>query len=84
LSPEQAISVRQALRAQTATAQWVGFQERKLGTLEAGKLADVTVLAADPFTHAPSDYRNLPISLTVAGGKVTHGSLERAATGVAR
>ena len=84
LSPEQAIGVRAALRAQTATAQWVGFQERKLGTLEPGKLADVTVLAADPFTHPPSDYRNLPISLTLAGGKLTHGSLERAATGVAR
>jgi predicted amidohydrolase YtcJ len=84
LSPEQAISMREALRAQTATAQWVGFQERKLGTLESGKLADVTVLAADPFQHAPADFRNLPVSLTIAGGRVTHGSLERAATGVAR
>jgi predicted amidohydrolase YtcJ len=82
MSTNQAISVKEALRAQTATAQWIGFQERKLGTLESGKLADVAVLAVDPMTYPASDFRNLPITLTLAGGKVTHGSLERVAAGV--
>jgi predicted amidohydrolase YtcJ len=82
MSANQAVSVKEALRAQTATAQWIGFQERKLGTLESGKLADVAVLAVDPMTYPASDFRNLPITLTLAGGKVTHGSLERVAAGV--
>jgi predicted amidohydrolase YtcJ len=82
MSTNQAVSVKEALRAQTATAQWIGFQERKLGTLESGKLADVAVLAVDPMTYPASDFRNLPITLTLAGGKVTHGSLERVAAGV--
>ena len=83
LSKNQAITLDEGLRAQTATAQRVGFQERKLGTLEAGKLADVVVFGADPFDYPAADFRNLPVDLTLAGGRVTHSSRERVAAGVA-
>jgi cytosine/adenosine deaminase-related metal-dependent hydrolase len=53
LSKNQAISVREALRAQTATAQWVGFQEKKLGTLEPGKQADLLVVRSDDINNMP-------------------------------
>jgi len=55
-----------------AGAAFVGFQERKLGSLEPGKLADVTVLAEDPFSVPPEDFRDLPIDLTISGGRVVH------------
>jgi predicted amidohydrolase YtcJ len=72
LSKNQAISLKEALRAQTATAQWVGFQEKKVGTFEPGKLADVVVFGADPFDYPAGDFRNLPIDLTLVDGKITH------------
>ena len=70
LSPEQAITMREALRAQTAGAAWVGFQEDKLGTLEPGKLADVAVLGADPFTFPADEFKDLPVDVTITAGRV--------------
>jgi predicted amidohydrolase YtcJ len=72
LAPEEAITMREALRAQTATAAWIGFQERTLGTLEPGKLADVTVLGEDPLTFPPERFKELPVDLTITGGRVVH------------
>jgi predicted amidohydrolase YtcJ len=72
LSPEEAITIKQGLRGQTANAAWVGFQERTLGSLEPGKLADIAVFAEDPFTFPPERYRELPFDLTIAGGRVVH------------
>ncbi|HEY1296452.1 MAG TPA: amidohydrolase [Chloroflexota bacterium] len=72
LSKNQAISIKEALRAQTATAQWVGFQENNIGSLEPGKLADVVVFGADPFEYPAGDFRNLPIDLTLVEGRSSH------------
>ena len=72
LSPEEAITMREALRAQTATAAFIGFQEDKLGTLETGKLADLTVLGADPFTFPSAEFKDLPVDITITGGRVVH------------
>lgn len=41
------------------------------GTLEAGKAADICVLAEDPFTTAPAQLPEVPVELTIAGGRVT-------------
>jgi hypothetical protein len=72
LSPEEAISLEEALRAQTLGAAFAGFQERKLGTLQPGKLADVTVLAEDPFTFPPDRFKDLPVDLTITGGRIVY------------
>jgi len=72
LAPEERISMREALRAQTANAAYTGFQEAKLGSLEPGKLADVAVLAEDPFVFPPDRFRELPVDLTITGGRVVH------------
>ena len=39
----------------TTTASWVGFEENDKGTLEIGKLADIAVLADDPFAHCAGE-----------------------------
>lgn len=70
LAPEQAITMTEAVRAQTVNAAFTGFQESKLGTLEAGKLADVVVLAEDPFTFPPGQFTDLPVDLTITGGRI--------------
>ena len=70
INPEEAIGVEDGLRAQTANAAHVGFVEREVGTLEVGKLADVTVLGADPFTFPAERFEELPVDLVMVGGQL--------------
>jgi hypothetical protein len=70
INPEEAITVMQGLRAQTANAAYVGFDEQRLGSLEVGKLADITVLGADPFEFPPERFSELPVDLVVFDGRV--------------
>ena len=60
------LSPLQALRAATLTAAEALGKNERLGTVEAGKFADMIVLDADPL----QDVHNLTkISLLVQGGK---------------
>ena len=65
-------ALAEALRAQTASAAFAGFQEAKLGTLEPGKLADVVVLGEDRFRFPPGESSDLPVHLTISGGRIVH------------
>ncbi|MDS0294385.1 amidohydrolase [Halogeometricum luteum] len=67
---EQRLSVTDALRAYTAGAAYAGFDEDRLGTLEVGKAADLTVLAESPWEA--DSIRDIDVSATVVGGEVVH------------
>jgi predicted amidohydrolase YtcJ len=71
INPEEAITVAEGLRAQTVNASRVGFVERDLGTLEPGRLADLTVLGEDPFQFPPERFEELPVDLVLVGGQLT-------------
>ncbi len=73
-APEEAISRYRALWTQTAGAAYAGFQERQLGTLRPGSLADVVVLEEDPLRFPADRFRELPIRLTITGGRIVHGA----------
>jgi predicted amidohydrolase YtcJ len=70
--PEERISVSEAFAMHTTTASWVGFEENEKGTLEIGKLADIAVLAEDPFAVAPEKIRELKVEMTLVGGEVKY------------
>ena len=71
--PEQRITVKEALEAYTLTSAYAAFQERDLGTLEAGKLADVAVLSRDILDPSQAEHiAATEVVLTVAGGKVVY------------
>jgi len=70
--PEERISVTEAFAMHTTTASWVGFEENDKGTLEVGKLADIAVLAEDPFAVAPEKIRELNVEMTLVGGEVRY------------
>lgn len=72
MEPQEAISFREGVYAQTRDAAWLGFEEGRAGDLTPGKLADLCVLDADPETAAPEDLATLPVWMTVCAGKVTH------------
>jgi hypothetical protein len=68
----EALTLQEALRSQTINAAYTGFQEQTLGSLEVGKLADLVVLGDDPLTFAPARFQELPVDVTIAGGKIVH------------
>jgi predicted amidohydrolase YtcJ len=68
--PEQKISVEQALRAYTHGSATAGFQEKDLGMLKAGMLADVVMIDRDITRVPPETIRDAKVMLTVVGGRV--------------
>lgn len=66
----QRISVEQALRAVTIDAAWTLHKDHELGSIAAGKLADLVVLDSNPFDVDPADIKNIGIHATVFEGSV--------------
>src|SRR5262245_33658105 len=77
----EALTMPEALRSQTINAAYTGFQEKLLGSIEVGKLADLVVLGDDPFTFAPARFQELPVDITIAGGQVVHTGPVRSLAG---
>lgn len=67
--PEQKITALEALTAYTVTNAYGGFQERKLGTIEPGKLADLTMLGENVLDCDPATIAATPVLRTVVGGR---------------
>lgn len=53
-APDQCLTLDEALQAHTITAAWQHKREHEIGSIEPGKLADLVVLNADPYTVDPS------------------------------
>jgi len=70
--PEQALTVQEALRAHTMGAAYAGHEETVKGSIEVGKLADLAVWSGDPYTASLQQLWDMPIDLTLVGGKVVH------------
>ncbi len=70
--PEERINLAEAFAMHTTTASWVGFEENVKGTLQAGKLADIAVLAEDPFQMQPERIKDLKVEMTLVGGEVKY------------
>ncbi len=68
--PEQKIRVEEALRAYTSGAARAGFQERELGTIAPGMLADLVLVDRDLTRIPPETIRDAKVMLTMVGGRV--------------
>lgn len=73
LGPEQRVSTLEALRAMTIYAAYQMFEEADKGSIEAGKLADLVVLSADPLSMAPADLLEITVSATYSRGHQVYG-----------
>jgi predicted amidohydrolase YtcJ len=69
LGPEERITPFEALRAITADAAWQNFEEKRKGTLEAGKLADMVVLSDDPLVVDPMKIKDIKVLKTIKEGE---------------
>lgn len=70
--PEQAVSREQALKMFTIWAAYAAFEEKSKGSIEAGKLADLTVLSADIMKIPEPEILKTSCVMTVIGGEVVY------------
>ncbi len=70
LGPDERISVDQALRAATIDAAFQLRMDHEIGSLHAGKLADMVALDADPADVDPVTIADIGVVGTVVGGVV--------------
>jgi hypothetical protein len=69
LGTEEALTPLEALLSHTRAPAFLTGEEQLKGTLTLGKLADLTVLSADP-TAGSSRIRDIQVLMTVVGGRV--------------
>lgn len=70
--PEQALSADEALAGYTTEAARVAGEAAVAGRIAPGCRADFTGFAADVVDAPPDDLPDLPVRLTVVGGRVVH------------
>ena len=70
VAPEEAIDRMTLMKMMTSWPSEFVLREKEVGTLEAGKLADLVVLNKDYFTVPEEEIPNLFPVLTVVGGKI--------------
>ncbi len=75
--PEQAVTREQALRMFTIAPAFAAFEEGDKGSIETGKLADLTVLTADIMKIPEPEILNTSCTMTVIGGEIVHNSRVR-------
>jgi predicted amidohydrolase YtcJ len=70
LIEDQTISVMQGLRMMTIESAYAMHTEEQLGSIKAGKTADLVVLSDNPFTVEPDDIKTIKALLTMIDGKI--------------
>ncbi|WP_436499108.1 amidohydrolase [Actinokineospora sp. HUAS TT18] len=68
----QALTPLQALAGHTTWSAHGASEEHIAGTIREGARADLTAFAGDPLTTPADDLPDLPVALTVVGGRVVH------------
>jgi predicted amidohydrolase YtcJ len=72
--PEQTISREDALIAHTRRNAFFVFRENDLGSIQAGKLADLLVLDRDYLTIPADQIKDIKPVMTIVGGRIVFGS----------
>ena len=72
LYADQRLSRMEALRSYTINVAYAGNEEDIKGSLEIGKLADVTVLSKDILTIPEDEIPSTEIAYTIIGGEVMY------------
>ncbi len=70
--PEQRVSGEEAVRAFTWGAAYACGQEKKVGSITPGKLADMVVLSQDIFASPPESILDAQVHYTIVDGEVVY------------
>jgi hypothetical protein len=74
-NPGEAVTAEQALRAYTWGSAYASKAEWVKGSIEPGKLADLTVLSDDPVAVSPDRIAGLEVIATVVDGVIRYSAL---------
>lgn len=69
---KERISLDDAVRMYTVNAAYAGFEENLKGSIEKGKLADLTVLSKNPWEVQATQIGGIEIEMTIVGGKIIY------------
>ena len=70
--PEQRLTRAEALKTYTLNNAYASFQEKELGSITVGKLADITVLSKDIMTVPEPEILSARVEYTIVGGKIKY------------
>lgn len=76
--PAQRMSREEALKSYTVNNAYAAFEEKTKGSLEPGKLADITVLSRDIMTIPEDEIMATDVVYTIVGGKLAFDRTDRA------
>ena len=68
-NPAESVDIKDALRMATYNGYWATFDEKDRGSLETGKIADMAILSADPYTVPKEEIGNLKVEKLILSGQ---------------
>jgi predicted amidohydrolase YtcJ len=74
IGSDQALTLEESIRAHTISAAYALRMEDRIGSIEVGKLADVTVIDGDLEATPVEEIPSLGIWLTLVGGRARHAA----------
>jgi predicted amidohydrolase YtcJ len=74
---EQRVTRAEALKMLTLSPAYAAFQEKERGSIEVGKLADLTVLSADIMQIPAPEILETSVVMTIIGGEVAYSQPRR-------
>ena len=77
--PAERITIEEAIRAYTYNTAYANFEETIKGSIEVGKLADLTVLSKNLLKIPPRDYLTTEVAYTIVNGKVVYQTRDASA-----
>jgi len=72
IGPDERISAHDGLRALTIDAAYQYGEETRKGSIEPGKVADLTILDKNPTTVDPAAIKDIKVSETIKDGKTVY------------
>lgn len=72
--PNERITIEEAIKAYTYGTAYANFEEKIKGSIEVGKLADLTVLSNNLLKVKPQDLLTTQVLYTIVDGKIVYES----------
>jgi len=74
--PEEAISIKEALKTYTINAAYAAFEENVKGSIEEGKLADLVILDRNPLEIPKEEIKRINVLRTIIRGRTVFQSVK--------
>ena len=74
--PDQKLTLAEAIRGFTSDAAFAAFEENSRGTIEPGKLADLTIIDGDLYSMPQAELFKAKVRYTVVGGEIVYRSVK--------